>query len=426
MIGFAILITLYTLLTLEIFHRTVIALIMVGIVFIINLILRYAPFTQLIEAIDLDTILLLMSMMMLVSIMSKTGVFSYIAHHILLKFYNKPFTLIAVLTSLTAFISAFVDNVTTVLIIAPIVIEVCRRLRIDPRLILLAIVFSSNIGGTATLIGDPPNIIIGSLAHLGFMAFVYNLTPVIVVDFIFFLLLIKILYRGWLNEYRKGISKLSSTVNGLRISVKLRRKDLIEVLIPFFIVIVLFMLEDVLKYPPAIPALIGSAILLVLMGRRINIEEVLKDIDWSTLVFFMAMFIVIKGIEKLGFMKFIADFILNFSADFIIMILLVVWLSAIVSAFVDNIPFVMTMMSALLILAKSLSYNITPLYWALSLGGCLGGNATLVGASANIVVAGIADKYGYHISFKYFMKYGMPAMLLTVGISSIYLVLRYT
>ena len=174
--GFAILITLYTLLTLEIFHRTVIALIMAGIVLIINLILRYASFTQLIEAIDLDTVLLLMSMMF-VSIMSKTGVFSYLAHHILLRFYSRPFMLIAILTSLTAFVSAFIDNVTTVLIITPIVIEVSRRLKIDPRLILLAIVFSSNIGGTATLIGDPPNIIIGSLAHLGFMAFIYNLTP---------------------------------------------------------------------------------------------------------------------------------------------------------------------------------------------------------------------------------------------------------
>ena len=175
--GFAILITLYTLLTLEIFHRTVIALIMAGVILIINLILRYASFTQLIEAIDLDTILLLMSMMMFVSIMSKTGVFSYLAHHILFRLYSRPFMLIAILTSLTAFVSAFVDNVTTVLIITPIVIEVSRRLRIDPRLILLAIVFSSNIGGTATLIGDPPNIIIGSLAHLGFMAFIYNLTP---------------------------------------------------------------------------------------------------------------------------------------------------------------------------------------------------------------------------------------------------------
>jgi len=425
-LGFAILITLYTLLTLEIFHRTVIALIMAGVILIINLILRYASFTQLIEAIDLDTILLLMSMMMFVSIMSKTGVFSYLAHHILFRLYSRPFMLIAILTSLTAFVSAFVDNVTTVLIITPIVIEVSRRLRIDPRLILLAIVFSSNIGGTATLIGDPPNIIIGSLAHLGFMAFIYNLTPIVIVDFILFLLLIKIMYRGWLREYRATVSKLSNAISNLRINVKLYRRDLIEVLVPFFIVIILFTLEDVLKYPPAIPALIGSAILLVLMGKRINIEEVLRDIDWSTLVFFMAMFIVIKGIEKLGFMKFIADFILDFSTNFTVMILLVVWLSAIVSAFVDNIPFVMTMMSALLILSKSLSYNITPLYWALSLGGCLGGNATLVGASANIVVAGIADKYGYHISFKYFMKYGMPVMLLTVGVSSVYLVLRYT
>lgn len=180
--------------------------------------------------------------------------------------------------------------------------------------------------------------------------------------------------------------------------------------------IILFTLEDPLGNPPAIPALIGVSILMLLTGRRINIESVPRDIDWSTLAFFIAMFIVIKGVKDLGFVGFIANGICGISKDFVTIMMLIVWVSAILSAFIDNIPFVMTMIPVIPNIASSLHVDPTPLYWALSLGGCLGGNGTLVGASANIVVAGLADKHGYHIAFKTLIKQGMPVMILTVAL----------
>jgi len=421
LLGVAILITLYVLLTFEVFHRTVTALIMCGIVFSLNIILRFADFHELLGGIDMNTILLLMSMMMLVSILSRTGVFSYIASRILVRLHRNPYLLTAVLTGLTAATSAFIDNVTTVLMIAPVVIEVTRKLGVDPRPLLLAIVFSSNIGGTATLIGDPPNIIIGSIAHLGFMDFIYNLTPIAVVDFILFLLTIRFMYRRWFLSYRK----IALELNNLSYGVTVDRGGLIRSLISLAVVITLFTLGDLLKYPPAIPAMVGIAVLLVLMGRRVGMEDVLRDVDWSTLVFFMAMFIVVKGVDELGLMDFIARSVLDVSKSPVVLALLIIWVSATVSAFVDNIPLVMAMIPVVATISKVLPVDAEPLYWALSLGGCLGGNATLVGASANIVVAGIAEKHGYHISFKSFTRYGLPVMLTTVGASSIYLVLRY-
>jgi len=341
---------------------------------------------------------------------------------ILLTFFKHPFRLIAVLSAITAAISAFIDNVTTVLLITPLVIEIARKIRVNPRPLLLSIIFASNIGGTATLIGDPPNILIGSIAKLGFMDFIYNLTPIVIVDFLFFLVLIRLLNNKWIIQYTKATTRIRRLEYYHQ---PVNKRLLYKVLIALAIVIILFTLEDLLGYPPAIPALIGVSILMLLTGRRINIESVLRDIDWSTLVFFIAMFIVIKGVEDLGFVEFIANGICGISKDFVTIMMLIVWVSAILSAFIDNIPFVMTMIPVIPNIASSLHVDPTPLYWALSLGGCLGGNGTLVGASANIVVAGLADKHGYHIPFKTFIKQGMPVMILTVALSSIYLIIRY-
>jgi len=190
-------------------------------------------------------------------------------------------------------------------------------------------------------------------------------------------------------------------------------------------VIMLFLLEDMLEYPPAIPPLIGIGILLFLLRNRVKVESLLEEVDWSTLVFFIAVFVVIKGVEDLGVIEFIAKEIYGFSTDYMVLILLILWVSAIVSALIDNIPFVMAMVPIIAVIARATSMDSTPLYWALSLGGCLGGNGTLAGASANVVVAGIAERHGYTISFRQFIKYGMPVLLLTVGLASIYLVLRY-
>lgn len=420
-LGFTILVILYALLVLEIMHRTAAALLAVSIVLILDTFLRFSDFNELVEGIDMNTILLLMSMMMFVGILSRTGAFSYLASMILIKFHNKPFLLITILSSITALVSAFIDNVTTVLLMTPIVLEIMEKLKVDPRPILLSIVFASNIGGTATLIGDPPNIIIGTRAGLGFMDFIRNLTPIVVIDFFAFLILIKVMFSKWINLYESRVR----VIRNLQPSNRVDKYLLHRTLIILSVVIVLFLLEDFLEYPPAIPPLIGIGVLLLLLRNRIRIESLLEDVDWSTLVFFIAMFIVIKGIEDLGVMEFIAKEIYSFSTDYMVLILLILWVSAIVSAFVDNIPFVMAMVPVIAVMAKAATLNPIPLYWALSLGGCLGGNGTLVGASANVVVAGIAERHGYTISFRSFIRYGMPVLMLTVGLASIYLVLRY-
>lgn len=421
-IGIGILVVIYVLLTFEILHRTAAAILGAAVVMILNIGMRFTDFRTLLEGIDLDTILLLMSVMIIVSVLSRTGAFDYLASTILSRFKTRPFALTAILSGFTAAVSAFIDNVTTVLLISPVVIEISRRLRIDPRPVLLSIVFASNIGGTATLIGDPPNIIIGSVAKLRFMDFIENLAPIVVVDFFVFLGVMRLLIRRWLEEYlRSARLDVLAELGVASIEKGLLRR----VLVCLGIVIVLFTLEDFLRYPPAVPALIGAGLLMALARKRISIEQVLADVDWSTLVFFMAMFIVIKGVEELGVMEFIAYGIVGYAKSLTALLMLILWVSAFTSAFVDNIPFVMVMVPVISSISAVLAIDPKPLYWSLSLGGCLGGNGTLVGASANVVVAGIADRHGYHISFKSFMRYGMPVMVATVAVSALYLIIRY-
>ncbi|MCD6300955.1 MAG: hypothetical protein J7L82_02680, partial [Staphylothermus sp.] len=259
LIGIGILIVLYILLTLEVAHRTIVALIMAGVVLLTNIFLGYTSYTVLLNSIDVDTILLLMSMMIMVSILSETGFFSLIASRILLRLFNKPYKLAIVLSGVTALISAFIDNVTTVLIISPIVIEICERIRIDPRPLLIMIVFASNIGGTATLIGDPPNILIGSNTGLGFMDFIYNVAPAVLLVFLIFALVIKVIFNKWFSEYNDKLGNTS--FENVKYYVNIDKRKLEKTLIPFILVVVLFMLEDLIGYPPAVPALIGVAIL---------------------------------------------------------------------------------------------------------------------------------------------------------------------
>ncbi len=422
-LGFGLLALFYVLVILDVLDRTASALLVAGLVFILNIPLGFSDFEELVNSVNLDTILLLMSMMILVHSLARTGAFDYLASRILLRLRESPFTLMAVLTGLTAFVSAFIDNVTTVLLIAPIIIEMSRRAGFDPLPLLMSVVFASNIGGTATLVGDPPNIIIGSVAKLSFMSFITNLAPIIVVDFLVFLLVVRLMFSGWMEEYR---SRASSAEIAEPRSGDVEWGLLRRVLAVLIVVVVLFFLQDRFHYPPAVPAMIGVALLLVFTGRRVDLAETLVEgVDWTTLVFFIAMFIVIKGVEDLGVIHFIANGIAAMSKDPLVTALLIVWVSAVASAFIDNIPFTMAMVSIIPLVSATLRVASEPLYWSLSLGACLGGNGTIIGASANIVVAGIADKQGYRMTFNRFMKYGFPVMLVTVAVSSVYVALRY-
>jgi len=420
--GFVVLILLYAFLVKEVAHRTIVALFFSSIVAILDIILKFAPFKTLIYAINLDTILLLMSMMIIIGVLSETGVFEFIADFIAVKMYTRPYLMIAVLSALTASVSAFIDNVTTVLMISPIVLELSRKLRIDPRPILLSIVFASNIGGTATLIGDPPNILIGTAAHLSFMSFIYNLTPAVITVFIAYLMALGFLYGSWRRKYQE---RISSKYMERGTAIFVNKPMLSKVLAVLGTVIALFFMEDIFNFTPAIPPLIGAGILLIIFRGVISIDKALRKVDWTTLVFFAGMFIVIKGIEELGVMRFIANELALVSKEPLILLTLIIWVSALVSSFIDNIPFVMSMLPVIPELAFLTHYHTTPMYWALSLGGCLGGNGTLVGASANVVVAGLAEKYGYRISFNYFTKYGLMVMLITVSVATAYILFMY-
>ncbi len=420
LIGFAVLGLLYVLLIKEIMHRTVAAAFTASLTILILFLLNIHAYEELLMGIDIDTILLLMSMMIMVTIMSRSNLFTYIAILIIKKTGDNPFILMSILGLIAGTISAFIDNVTTVILITPIILQIAREIRMDPRPLLLAIVFESNIGGTATLIGDPPNILIGTAADLGFNDFIVNLSPIVAVDALITLIIFKLLYKNWFNEWRKRAKNIY-----IEEHVELDKPLLYKSLSVFIFVIILFFLEDAFHYPPAIPAVIGAGLLLACVARSISIHEVLEGVEWSTLVFFIFMFIVIRGVELLGVMDFIASSISSLNLSREIIIVIIVWVSAIFSAFVDNIPFVMSMIPVIKYLNHVLHITNPVLYWALSLGGCLGGNGTLVGASANVVVASIAEKHGYSINFNYFMKRGMIIMIITVALSTIYLLLFY-
>ncbi len=416
LIGIAVLVWIYAMLVMEVLHRTAVALMGAAAVFVINIFLRFGDFRDLIEYIDMDTILLLMSMMVIVSALSRTGFFEWLAARLVARFGSRPAVLLIVLSAFTAFISAFIDNVTTVLLITPVVIETFTYLKVDPRPAVLSIIFASNIGGTATLIGDPPNILIGSATDLGFMDFIYNLTPAVALSFLAFTAVILYVFRDWLTSF-KGVESAEA---------KIKDFPLLErVGLALAVVIGLFFAEDVIGYPPAVAAIIGVGILLAVAKGSVDIEDAIRDVDWSTLVFFMGMFMVIGGIKGLGVIDFIADSLVGVSTDPAVLAVLIMWVSAIVSAFIDNIPFVMAMIPVITSIAATLGVNHEPLFWALSLGGCFGGNGTLVGASANIVASGLSEKYGYPISFRSFSKYGFPVMLTTVAVATAYVLLRY-
>ncbi len=239
------------------------------------------------------------------------------------------------------------------------------------------------------------------------------------VSFLAFLGVMALLLHGWLSRYSPTSGRVGEWV------ANVDRPLLRKALISLSVTLALFGLEDVFEYPPAIPPIVGIGILLMLAMGKVRVENVLSDVDWSTLVFFMAMFIVIRGVEALGVMDFIAGAIMSVAQSYATLLIVIVWVSAIVSALVDNIPFVMSMIPVIARIATTASVTSTPLYWALSLGGCLGGNGTLVGASANVVVAGIAERHGHHISFRFFLKYGMPVRTVTVAVSTVYLIIRY-
>ena len=370
--------------------------------------------------VDFNVIFLLVSMMIIVSITTRSGVFSWLANELLKLTKGHPVRILFALGIFTAVVSAFLDNVTTVILIMPITFVIANELEIDPIPYLLTEIFASNIGGTATLIGDPPNIIIGSAAGFSFMDFVYALTPVIVVILAIVMALLAFLFRKKLKTSEEKMQKVATIDNSKSIVDKAL---MIRSTIILGLVILGFVTHDITHIETCVVAMIGASILLLFEKPT----EILKDVEWNTIFFFIGLFIIIGGLEASGGIKLMAEWILKVTqGSQAATSMLILWASGIISGIIDNIPYTATMSPMLVEIQKTMGEAYTiPLWWSLSLGACLGGNMTIIGAAANVIVSEYANSKGYPISFMRFMKYGVGVVAISLLVSTGYVYLKF-
>lgn len=407
----------YSLIVVEKFHRSVVALMGAAVVVALGIVAQEQAFAS----IDFNTIGLLIGMMIIVGITRQSGVFEFMAIKSAKLAGGQPLAILATLSLITALASAFLDNVTTVLLIVPITFAITDRLNLAPMPFLLAEIISSNVGGTATLIGDPPNIMIGSATGLGFVEFLSNLALPAVVILIITIAIMLWLYRGRLQATPDDIAELMKMDE--RSFIKDWRLMKLSLLV-LGLTMAGFMLHQVLHLESATIALLGAGLLMLLSNE--NVDEVLLTVEWPTIFFFAGLFIIVEGLVETGVIALIARKFLSLTGGKLASTgILVLWMSALASAFVDNIPFVATMIPMLQSVGQLSGIPMESIWWSLALGACLGGNGTLIGASANIIVAGIASRYDSPISFSEFFKIGFPLMLLSIVISMIYLYLFF-
>ena len=373
-----------------------------------------------INFIDFNVIFLLVSMMVIVSITTRSGVFNWIANELLKFTKGHPVKVLCALGLFTAVTSAFLDNVTTVILIMPITFAIAKKLDIDPIPFLLTEIFSSNIGGTATLIGDPPNIIIGSAGGLSFIDFIKELTPVILVIMCVILTVLAFIFRKKLHASQDKMDEVAKIDNSHTITDKalMIRSTLILAL-----VILGFMLHDVTHIETCVVAMLGASILLIFEKPN----EILQDVEWNTIFFFIGLFIIIGGLEASGGIKLMAEWILKVTQDSqAATSMIILWASGVISGIIDNIPYTATMAPMLVEIEKTMGATYAyPLWWALSLGACLGGNMTIIGAAANVIVSENAAKSGHPISFMRFLKYGVGVVAISLTISTVYIYFRF-
>ncbi len=377
-----------------------------------------------IHHIDWHTIALLLSMMILVSITSQSGFFEYLAIMVAKKVKGKPIPLLIVVSLLTGIGSAFLNNVTIVLLIVPIVLTLTNLLNIPAIPYLLVTILAANIGGTATLIGDPPNLMIGqAVKHLDFNTFLIHLGPVVMIIFTVVIVGMVYLYGTKLQVTEENREKLMK----IPASRYLKNKSLLfKSVIVLFLTILGFVIQPIIKAELTSIAMAGSLLLLLLSHEEHQVEEVFKSVEWVTLFFFVGLFILVGGLKEVGIIDEIAKSIIYYTdGDLPKTSMLILWTSGVLSGFVDNIPFVAAMIPVILELQNYGITNLDPLWWALALGACLGGNATLIGASSNIVVAGLAAKANQGFSYLEFLKVGTPVAFVSFVISSIYIYFRY-
>lgn len=385
-----------------------------------------------VQGIDFNTIGLLTGMMVIVAITRKSGVFQYLAIWSAKKVNADPWGILVMLMLVTAVLSALLDNVTTVLLIAPVTLLITDALKISAYPYLFAEIFASNIGGTATLIGDPPNIMIGSAVGLSFNEFIINLAPIAVVLLVLFLLP---LYLIWGRTLETTTERRQTVMNYREADAITDRRLLIQSLSVIALVISGFIMSHSIKAEPATVALFGAALLLVLdnLPRHIeeqsdNVHRTFTEIEWTTIFFFIGLFVVVYGVETTGILDMLAEYVLHLTGgDRGVTAVAILWVSAVASAIVDNIPFVATMIPLIESMAVDFGgeEQLMPLWWSLALGACLGGNGSLIGASANLIIAGFAERSGQPIRFLPFMLMAFPLMLTSIAISTVYVYWRF-
>jgi len=419
----AVFVAAYVLIATERIHRTAAALAGAAGMVLLGVVDAKVAFFSERTGVDWNVIFLLLGMMVIVSVVKQTGVFDYLAIWAAKRTRGRPFATMVLLVVITAVASALLDNVTTVLLIAPVTLLVCDRLAVSPVPFLIAEVLASNIGGTATLIGDPPNIIIASRAGLTFNDFLVNLAPIVVVLMVVLIGLCWLLFRKQLSYHPERVAALMALDERdvIQDSGLLKRSGVVlgAVMVGFFA-------HSALHIEPSLVALLGAGALVAL--SRLEPKEFLEEVEWSTLVFFMGLFVMVGALVEVGAMARVGEAVTQAVGDrYLLASSVLLGGSALLSGIVDNIPYVATMAPLVqdLVAAGKGDPQADALWWALALGADLGGNATAVGASANVVVLGIAARNGHPISFWRFTKYGAVVAVVTIAVSWVYLWLRY-
>ena len=370
--------------------------------------------------IDFNVIFLLVSMMIIVHIASKSGMFTWLANEILKHTKGIPWVVLTSLAVFTAVASAFLDNVTTVILVLPITFAACKMLDVNPIPFLITEIFCSNIGGTATLIGDPPNIIIGSVAHFSFMDFIRELTIVVLVIMVVVIALMTLIFKKDLKSSPEKMALVSQIDNSKTITDK---PLAIRAGVVLALVILGFISHDFTHIPTFLSAMIGASILLIFEKP----SEILVEVEWNTIFFFMGLFIIIGGLEASGGIALMAQWILDITHGSQTMAsMIILWASGILSGIIDNIPYTATMAPMIASIEHTMGHAyVHPLWWSLALGACLGGNMTIIGAAANVIVSENAAREGHPVSFMKFLKYGIIVTIISLAISTVYIYLRF-
>jgi Na+/H+ antiporter NhaD/arsenite permease-like protein len=414
-IGLVVFVGTYALIATERMHKTLAALAGGIAMVLLGIVSQEEAFDE----IDFNVIFLLAGMMILAGIIRKTGVFGWIAVRAARFAGGDPYRILVVLSLITAGASAFLDNVTTVVLVGPITLFLAARLGMNPFPFLVSEILASNIGGASTLIGDPPNILIGSAAGLDFGSFLLHMAPLSAIILTVYLVAARWLYRDLLvvdPELRSGFLELNER-EMITNPALLRRA-----LIVLGLTLAGFLLQGVLHLEPATVALTGAVVLMIV--ARESPEEVLSEIEWPTLFFFIGLFMLVAGVIEIGLIEAVADAIVSLTGGALAgTSILVLWVSAILSGVIDNIPYTATMIPVVQQLAEGQRHDV--LWWGLAIGADLGGNATIIGASANVILAGMAEREGHPITFGAFLRFGLPVTLGSMLIATLYIWARY-